>query len=118
MNRRELHELLKQEKNWDAKYENVFSYVQNALDLEGRSIGVRQNVRKDVVRECSKLKERCKAANRKEKRFLSKNDQWLSEKVTFTVQDSSRESEGNMYLFFSCLMNEHGYEVYKNIMEY
>jgi len=96
--RRELYNLLQEKHKWDAKYEHAFSHVHNALDLGEKSKHLIQDVRKSVIRECSKIKEKWSAAGRKEDRFLADNSTWLDASITFAVgEEALSDSEAGKF---------------------
>jgi len=93
ISRRELHALLKQEKDSKLKYDYAFSRVEDALQLDCKPEKLRQQVRKDVVRECSRIIEKWRSAGRSESWFLSKSEVWLDKIVTFSCTEAEKNEE-------------------------
>jgi len=103
--RKELYERFKEQKTttWKLKYEHAFLYVQRAFNLEGQGEKVLQTVKKQVIRECSRIREKWDSSNRTEQGFLAKNEEWLNKEISFPYSPKNvlcdlENAENNMLL--------------------
>jgi len=71
--------------------------VKEALNLQTKITDkVSQKIKKDVVRECTKIKERLNRASRIEERFLDNNEAWLDESVSFALAEEDTSEDEPM----------------------